>query len=105
MSLDTPICHIHRHSSSDGWIPARPHHLHALQTFFELEQPYLLNNQDNYTIPVSVPHTDGGFFRGTFRRLDHTFCEYTDEYGQTVGIAIISSGRAGWINRVWLAPF
>ena len=105
MSLDTPICHIHRHSSSDGWIPARTHHLHALQTFFQLEQPFLLNNQHNYTIPVSVPHTDGGLFLATFTRLDHTFCQYTDEYGHTVGIAIISPARAGWINRVWLAPF
>lgn len=86
-------CYIRR--QGQPWNRGRTHHRAALERFLEEEA-----SEPGRVYRIAVPHADGGDFVGWFRRLNQAVCQYQDEYGQTVGIMMSSSGQVGFINRV-----
>lgn len=86
-------CYIRR--QGQPWMEGRSHHRAALERFLEEEA-----NGQGRVYRIAVPHTDGGEFIGWFRRLNQVVCQYTDEYGQQVGIMMSSSGHAGFASRI-----
>lgn len=86
-------CYIRR--QGQPWNRARSHHRTAMERFLEEEA-----NEPGRVYRIVVAHSDGGEFIAWFRRLNPIVCQYTDEYGQVVGIMMSSSGQVGFANRI-----